>query len=115
MFIKPGEENKVCRLNKPLYGLKQAERNWYQTLDNYLTTIGLERSPINPCVYASNANNASLILLVYVDDILIVAKDLGKLEEVKKLIRKKFKINDLGKVTNILGIHVERDGDTGNI
>lgn len=114
MFVEPGKEEKICKLNKPLYGLKQAGRNWYQTLDKYLTTIGLERSPINPCVYVSNTDT-NLILLIYVDDILIAAKNLEKLEKVKRLIRKKFKINDLGNVTNVLGIHVERDGNIGNI
>lgn len=115
MFVISEKEEKVCRVNKPLYELKQAGRNWYQTLDKYITTIGLDRSQINPCVYVSSTNNSNLILLIYVHDILIAARDLEELVKANKLMRKKFKINDLRKVNNILGIHVERDGDTGSV
>lgn len=36
MFVMQGQEGKVCELNRPLYGLKQAGREWYHKLDRYL-------------------------------------------------------------------------------
>lgn len=41
MFEAPNEQDKVCRLRKPLYGLKQAGRAWYTKLNTYLSKIGL--------------------------------------------------------------------------
>ena len=32
--IIPGQENKVCKLNKSLYGLKQAPKQWHEKFDN---------------------------------------------------------------------------------
>ncbi|KAL0117638.1 hypothetical protein PUN28_008790 [Cardiocondyla obscurior] len=43
MFVKHGHEEKVCKLLKPLYGLKQSGREWYKKLDNYITKIGGKR------------------------------------------------------------------------
>lgn len=115
MFEESNEENKVCKLNKPLYGLKQAGREWNRTLDEFLMSIGLNKSPVNPCVYTDDTQRTDVIIIIYVDDILIASKDLSELLTVKEHLKKKFKINDLGKVTNILGIKVEREEDTGEI
>ena len=41
-FIKSGQEHKVCKLVKSIYGLKQARQVWYKTISNNLTKeIGL--------------------------------------------------------------------------
>ena len=50
-FVIPGSESKVCRLRKALYGLKQAPRAWYQRIDIFFATIGLERSPSDANMY----------------------------------------------------------------
>ena len=42
---------RVCRLLKSVYGLKQASREWYNTLTEFLLSFGLQRSRIDPCLY----------------------------------------------------------------
>lgn len=53
MKLPPGYEaitgvscppNSVCRLNKSLYGLKQASRQWYKKLSSTLLGMGLKKS-----------------------------------------------------------------------
>jgi len=48
---KNGDENMMCKLLKPLYGLKQSGREWYKELDKYVTAQGIHRTEADPCVY----------------------------------------------------------------
>lgn len=114
-FTIKGQEDKVCLLKRPLYGLKQSGREWYRKLHNYLSSIGLKRTETDPCVYVDIINESDLVIIVYVDDLLIGSRDINKLNERKKKLQQKFKMNDLGPISSILGIHVERDGPTGNL
>ena len=70
-FINSGEEHKVLRLHKALYGLRQAPRAWNAKLDASLTSLGFERSPLEHAVYRRNSSKATLIVGVYVDDLII--------------------------------------------
>lgn len=115
LFVRKGQEEKVCKLHKLLYGLKQAGREWYSKLNEFMLSISFIKSEINPCVYVSNSNGNEIIVIVYVDDLLITSADFKRLKAVKDLLKKKFTMNDLGPVSNILGICVERQGETGKI
>ncbi|KAK2457000.1 hypothetical protein QL285_004317 [Trifolium repens] len=90
-FTEPGKEHLVCRLKKSLYGLKQAPRQWYKKfVKNY-------------------ENGESIILLLYVDDMLIVGRDKTKIAALKKALSKSFAMKDLGAVKKILGMKIVRD------
>lgn len=115
MFVKLHEEEKVCKLNKPLYGLKQAGREWYCKLDNYLFSLNFKNTAVDPCVYVNIKKDNDTVIIIYVDDLLIASTDLSNINKIKNLLQQKFKMKDLGNVKDILGIHVEREGDTGNI
>lgn len=64
---------KVCKLNKALYSLRQAGRQWHAELDAVFQDAGLIPTSAGPCVYVSG--NKQIFLLVYVDDILIFSND----------------------------------------
>lgn len=115
LFVRKGQEDKVCKLQKSLYGLKQAGREWYRKLNKYMISINFIKSEINPCVYVDNSNGSDVIIIIYVDDLLIASADFKKLKVVKDLLKKQFTMNDLGPVSNILGIRVERQGQKGKI
>lgn len=106
---------KVCKLNRPLYGLKQAGREWYKKLNNCLLEIGFRNTAINPCTYADSDKTRDTIILVYVDDLLIASADLSNIENIKIKLKQNFKMKDLGNVRDVLGMRVERKGDVGNI
>jgi ATP-binding cassette subfamily B (MDR/TAP) protein 1 len=62
MFVEKNRENMICKLNKPLYGLKQSGREWYRKLDNFLLNLGGRRTEANPCVYVFNENKSQVYL-----------------------------------------------------
>ena len=61
------------RLKKTLYGCIQASSLWFKKLVKFLTTQGYEQSPTDPCVMPHVVNGQIFLLLIYVDDVLILA------------------------------------------
>jgi hypothetical protein len=110
----PGFENGntrvVCKLRKALYGLKQAPRAWHKTLSDKLSVMGYSvcKSDAGVCIRRAPDGNLSFIL-VYVDDLLIVARVIAEVEWGKELLKKDFTIHDLGEVHDFLGCQVLRN------
>lgn len=115
MYLQKNEESKVCKLVKPLYGLKQSGREWYKTFDKYVTNNGGKRNMADPCLYVFNEGDDRVIMLIYVDDLILASKRVEKLESIKSKLKSAFKMVDLGPIHDILGIYVERQGLTGSI
>lgn len=104
------KEDLVCKLKKPLYGLKQSGQEWYRKLDTYLLSIRGQRTEIDPCVYTFN-KNSSKVILVYVDGMILASRKQNELIKLK--MKLEFKMQDLGPINHILGIDIERDELTG--
>ena len=68
-FVIPGKEHLVCKLNRSLYGLKQASRQWYKKFDAFMLKHGYKRSHVDHCLYTKRDESGSpIILVLYVDD-----------------------------------------------
>jgi hypothetical protein len=80
-FVIPKKENIVCKLKKSLYGLKQSRKQWNKIFDSFMLSHGFKRFDYDSCVYLKIVNGSTIYLLLYADDMLIVAKD--KLEIAK--------------------------------
>ena len=106
-FVKEGQENLVCKLNKSLYGLKQSPRCWNEALDKYLVSLGFNQSTSDPCVYTSK--DGSVILAVYVDDIILATKNECQMKEIKQKISNKFSATDMGELSYFLGVTVDQN------
>ncbi len=100
-----GQEQKVCRLLRSIYGLKQSPRCWNQVLDRYLKEMELTQIPSDPCVYVSTSR-PKLIVAVYVDDIILAGKCVASIQEAKRGLSSRFQMEDLGKLEHFLGIRV---------
>lgn len=108
MLRKLQEGDKVCLLEKSLYGLKQAGRSWNQTLHEVLIELGAAQSECDPCVYYIGSGEDLIIIIVYVDDILIISKKLSKITRIEKQLANRFEIKVLGEVNYCLGIEFTR-------
>ena len=82
-FVANGQESKVCKLLKSLYGLKQASKQWHEKSDRTLTYAGFVVNEADKCVYYQYGEGEGVILCLYVDDILIFGSSLKVIEEVK--------------------------------
>ena len=105
MFQPEGYEQSndlVCKLNKSLYGLKQSGRNWNTLLHTFFVNNSFIQSSGDACVYFTIS--LSIIILIWVDDIIVAAKTLGLIIKIKDILKSKFKMKDLGNITNFLGI-----------
>ena len=87
-FVVPRKENLVCRLKKSLFGLKQSPRQWYKRFDSFMLSHGFKRSDYDSCVYLKTVNDSAIYLLLYVDDMLIVAKDKSEIAKIKAQLNK---------------------------
>ena len=109
-FVELEKEHLVCRLKKSLYGLKQAPRLWQKKFDLFMAQHDFRKTSANHCVFVKNYNNGeSIILLLYVDDMLIIGKNKMKIDALKKALRKYFTMKDLSPVKKILGMKITRD------
>ncbi|GKC61389.1 ribonuclease H-like domain-containing protein [Tanacetum coccineum] len=79
MTLPQGYDNmdnfKVRKLNKSLYGLKEAPRQWNAKLTTALTKHGFEQSKFDYSLYVKQKGYVFVALVVYVDDIVITCND----------------------------------------
>ena len=97
---------RVCKLNKALYGLRESPRAWYECLDSYLISLGFVRSEHDYCLYALKEKDEIINLIIFIDDLLICCKNRQNLNFIKSFLKEKFKMKDLGKVSTYLGINM---------
>ncbi|KAG8490426.1 hypothetical protein CXB51_013710 [Gossypium anomalum] len=110
------KEDYVCLLKKSLYGLKQSPRQWYKRFDSFMTSHDFKRSSFDNCVYfKKNSDGSFVYLLLYVDDMLIAAKDKGEIRKVKAQLSEEFEMKYLGPAKKILGMEVLRDRKTSKL
>ena len=87
-FVVKGQEKKVCKLIKSIYGLKQAGRVWYELMaDTLRRKLGFEGIHLDAGVYVlcrQGGNQTEIILILYVDDLLLMGNDLSMINKIKK-------------------------------
>ena len=92
----PREEQKVCRLIKSLFGLKQAPKQWHRKFDHVLISNEFSNNDTDKCIYSKVENNTCIIICLYIDDMLIFGTNLQVIIETKSFLRSKFYMKDLG-------------------
>jgi len=109
-FISPGKENLVCRLLKPLYGLKQSPRKWNDKFNSFLTKFGLTRSEFDPCIYFTTGGRPEdyIILGIWVDDGLIASKSRSMALRIVEYLEKHFEMTS-GPANRFIGLEISRN------
>ena len=92
---------------KALYGLKQSGRVWYKKIQEFLKTQGLYRTDSDWSVFANK--DKTLLVGVYVDDLVITGPSLTAIKALKTAISAAFPVKDLESIKMCLGLHIVRD------
>ena len=108
-FVKENQGHMVYRLVKALYGLRQAPRAWYAKLNKCLEKLGFIKCPYEHAVYTKREGDESLVIGVYVDDLLITGTNVAVINKFKEEMSAEFEMSDLGKLVYYLGIEVEQE------
>lgn len=100
-------EDNVCMLLKALYSLKQLLLLWYDEFAKFIKNYSF--NPFLSDAYVFRNAETGVIIVVYVDDILIIARLLASIFDVAKTISTTFPIRPLGELYYYLGIRIIRD------
>jgi hypothetical protein len=90
-----------------LYGLKQSGREWYIKACNGLAKLSLTPSFSDLSVFTNK--DKSLIISLYVNNILILGRSLDIVNVFKEQFSKMYKIKDLKEIRVFLSLKVTRD------
>ena len=105
------ESNKVCHLRRALYGLKQAPRAWFAKFSSTIFCLGYTASLYDAALFLHCTNKGTILLLLYVDDMIITGDDLCGIQELKDFLSQQFEMKDLGHLSYFLGHEITHSTD----
>jgi hypothetical protein len=108
-FKVKGQEGKVLRLKRAIYGLKQAALAWWKALDKSMGELGFICLHSDSGIFVNK--DQSIVIIVYVDDVLFLGADKKKLLKTKEQFMKQWECRDLGDAQEFLRMHIRhKDG-----
>jgi hypothetical protein len=105
-YVDQTHPNLVCRLKKVLYDLKQAPKARSDKIGQYLVTSGFQTSNANFSLHVKKTDHGIVVIVIYVDDLIITRDSDEDIFDLKKLLKQKFEMKDLGELRYFLGIEV---------
>ena len=111
--VGPESGRYVLKLQKNLYGLKQAGHNWFKKISGALGTLSINPRKVDPCVFIGE----DVIVLVYVDNCLIFSRDKDKINQLIEKLKNKEKLDltDEGDVEKYLGVEIDLNKEDKSI
>ncbi|CAI7860092.1 unnamed protein product [Closterium sp. NIES-53] len=95
---------------RPVYGLRQAPREWHDTLRTTLAALGFAPSIADPSLFLrTDTSFPPFYIFVYVDDLVFATADTAGLAHVKSELQKRHTCTDLGELRSYLGLQITRD------
>ena len=82
-FVYPKGANKMCKLQRSIYGLVQASQSWNIRFDELIKAFGFVQTSGEACIYKKVNGSSVAFLILYVDDILLIGNDIEFLDSIK--------------------------------
>ncbi|KAI9181304.1 hypothetical protein LWI28_013592 [Acer negundo] len=111
-YVKKGEEHKVSRLRKVLYGQKQAPRAWYGQIDSFFLKNGFKRCPYEHALYTKEVESGNFhISFLYVDDLMFTGNSVIMGGNFKMSMMNEFEMIDMRLLHYFFGIEVKQTNE----
>ncbi|KAL9261957.1 Retrovirus-related Pol polyprotein from transposon RE1-like protein [Drosera capensis] len=107
-YMKAGDENKVLKLKKALYRLKQDPRVWNTRIVAYFKMNGFEQYPFEHALYVKKKKEGLLFVALYVDDLIFMENNGDMIEEFKAAMTQEFEMTDLEVMRYFLGLEIQQ-------
>ncbi|KAK3043886.1 hypothetical protein RJ639_000585 [Escallonia herrerae] len=108
-FQDPYKPRNVCKLNRALYGLRQAPRALFDHFSTFLLTTGFFCSTSDSSLFVHRSSRGTILLLLYVDDIILTGDNSKLLGQIIAQLHHEFAMKDLGYLHYFLGIEIGQD------
>ena len=114
MDLPPGcnklerHSQKVCKLKKSLYGLKQSPRAWFGRFTKSMIAFGYVQSNSDHTLFLKKQQSKITALIIYVDDMVVTGNDPEERKALQEYLSREFEMKDLGSLKYFLGIEVSR-------
>ena len=108
-FVNPKSANKLCKLQRSIYGLVQASQSWNIRFDELIKAYGFIQTFGEASIYKKVSGSSVTFLKLYVDDILLIGNDIEILDSIKGYLNKSFSKKDLGEAAYTLSIKIYKD------
>ena len=105
------DSNKVCHLRHALYDFKQAPRAWFAKFNSTISRLGYMASHYDSALFLRRTDKGTILLLLYVDDMIITGDDLSGIQELKDFLSQQFEMKDLGHLSYFLGLEITHSTD----
>ena len=105
------EQNKVCHLQRALYSFKQAPRTWFAMFNSTIFCLGYIACPYDSTLFLRRTDKGTILLLLYMDDMIITGDDLSGIQKLKYFLSQQFEMKDLGHLSYFLGLEMTHSID----
>ena len=75
-FTSNDDDHKICKLQRSIYGLKQASRSWIAHFNDVIKLFDFIKNEEKPCIFKKVSESAVVFLVLYMDDILLIKNDI---------------------------------------
>ena len=108
-FVNHKGANKMCKLQRSIYGLVQTSQSWNIRFDELIKAYSFIQTFGEACIYKKVSGSSVAFLILYVDDILLIENDMEILDSMKGYLNKSFSKQDIGEAAYTLNIKIYID------
>ncbi|KAK2982872.1 hypothetical protein RJ640_009714 [Escallonia rubra] len=111
-YVVKGKDDKVLKLKKAIYSVKQAPRAWNSRIDRYFQDNGFVRCPHEYALYVKAYENGDVLYVcLYVEDLIFTGNNPSMFDEFKDAMAREFEMTDMGLMSYYLGLEVKQMKD----